>query len=160
MASIRNERKLDAIIGIARHVYGIGFGLLKQRILDDPINELQKLPYIGPVTAWHLAKNLGLDVAKPDRHLVRLSGQLGYKEVHDLCASIAAATGNPVSVVDIILWRYLADRSAPDAKKSVRADHQLGTTAWPDSADIKPDIRYPGRTPALSEQPASLEPRR
>jgi len=38
---------------------------------------LQQLPFIGPVTAFHLAKNLGIEAVKPDRHLCRLSKLLG-----------------------------------------------------------------------------------
>jgi hypothetical protein len=33
-------------------------------------------------------------------------GALGYLDVHDLCGSISAATGDPVKVVDVVLWRY------------------------------------------------------
>src|SRR5208282_930315 len=28
--------------------------------------------YIGPITSWHLAKNLGFNVAKPDRQIEQL----------------------------------------------------------------------------------------
>jgi hypothetical protein len=38
---------------------------------------LQTLPWIGPITKFHLAKNLGLDFCKPDRHLVRIAGRYG-----------------------------------------------------------------------------------
>jgi len=34
---------------------------------------LQTYPFIGNITKYHLAKNLGFDVVKPDRHLVRLT---------------------------------------------------------------------------------------
>jgi hypothetical protein len=109
MASFRNARKLDAIVLIARHVDEVGFESLKSRILEDPVPELSTLPHIGPVTAWHLAKNLGFDAAKPDRHLVRLCHRLGFADVHELCGTIAAVTGQRVAVVDIVLWRYLSD---------------------------------------------------
>lgn len=108
MASFRNRRKLDAIIMIAQLVNDVGFDLLKSRILVDPIRELNMLPYIGPVTAWHLAKNLGVEVAKPDRHLVRLCEELGFADVHELCGTVATATGRAIGVVDFIFWRYLA----------------------------------------------------
>jgi hypothetical protein len=109
MASFRNGRKLDAIVMIARQIDQVGFESLKSRILKDPVLELSALPHIGPVTAWHLAKNLGFDAAKPDRHLVRLCNRLGFADVHELCGAIAAVTGQTVGVVDIVLWRYLAD---------------------------------------------------
>ena len=109
VAAMRNVSKLDAIITVAQSVYALGFGSLRDRILCDPITELRRFPFIGPVTVWHLAKNLGLEVAKPDRHLVRLCRVLGFESANDLCTSIARSCGEPVHVVDIVLWRYLAD---------------------------------------------------
>ena len=90
-----------------------GFHSVKQRILRDPMGELQTLPYIGRITVSHLAKNLGWDLAKPDRHLARFSERLGFSSVRDFCNTIAAATGEAVNVIDLVLWRYLADRMWP-----------------------------------------------
>lgn len=109
MAAFRNEQKLNAILEAAQYIDRVGFNTVKRRVLQDPIPELRRLPYIGPITVWHLAKNLGLDTAKPDRHLVRLCNWLEYANPHNLCSSIAAKTGMSVNVVDIVLWRYLAD---------------------------------------------------
>jgi hypothetical protein len=55
LAAIRNERKIDAIIAVAEHINKLGFSEPKHRIVDDPVCELRKLPYIGPITATHLA---------------------------------------------------------------------------------------------------------
>lgn len=110
LASIGNTRKMDAIIEVARSINAVGFGTVKQRILADPIEELQDFPYIGPVTVWHLAKNLGFKVAKPDRHLVRLCRMFGYSDVTEFCDVIARATGETIDVVDTILWRYCATK--------------------------------------------------
>jgi hypothetical protein len=107
--SFSNDAKLEAIVGIARHIAHEGFVSFKKAILLSPIDTLQRLPYIGPVTVWHLAKNIGLDAAKPDRHLVRVSSRLGFPDAASLCAEIASVTGEPVSVVDLIIWRFLAD---------------------------------------------------
>ena len=41
----------------------------------EGVNYLTTFDQIGPVTAFHLAKNLGLDVVKPDRPLVRMTVQ-------------------------------------------------------------------------------------
>ncbi|CAN0576693.1 unnamed protein product, partial [Ectocarpus sp. 12 AP-2014] len=81
----------------------------KQAILIDPIEELQNFAHIGPITVWHLAKNLGLNVAKPDRHLARLSAQIGFIDADDLCSRLADQSDEPKKVVDLILWRYIAD---------------------------------------------------
>lgn len=109
LASFRNERKLDALCKTAEIVHLQGFSVFKDLIIMDPITQLQTLPYIGPITAFHLAKNLGLNVAKPDRHLQRLSRHFGYGSTAELCMDIANTTGEKVSVVDLKLWRYMAD---------------------------------------------------
>jgi hypothetical protein len=109
LASFGHRRKLDAIVDVARRVQRASFTRVKRNILCDPIGELQNFPYIGEITAAHLAKNLGFDVAKPDRHLVWISQHLGYSSVRDLCNTIAAGTGEAIKVIDLILWRYVAD---------------------------------------------------
>lgn len=68
----------------------------------DKLAFLHAMPWIGEITKWHLAKNFGVDCAKPDRHLVRIAGDEG---VGELCARLAAATGDRVATVDLILWR-------------------------------------------------------
>jgi hypothetical protein len=106
-AVFRNARKIDAIIRTALYIDSIGFECYKKEILEDPVLALRRLPYIGEVTAYHLAKNLGADVAKPDRHLVRLAASQGFCDAHSLCTTIAKETGDPVRIVDIVLWRFL-----------------------------------------------------
>jgi len=67
---------------------------------------LETLPWIGPITKYHLARNIGIDVAKPDRHLVRIARCFGYDDVQKMCKDISEETGDRVGVVDVILWRY------------------------------------------------------
>jgi hypothetical protein len=114
LASFRHRSKLDSIVEIARRVNQEGFQAIKRKILCDPISELQTFPYIGRLTAAHLAKNLGWDLAKPDRHLARFAEYLGFSSVRDLCNTIADATGEAVNVIDLILWRYLSDQRCPE----------------------------------------------
>jgi hypothetical protein len=109
MASFRNPTKLRAIVAAARHVNEKGFAAFKQAVLAAPLFELQHLPHIGPVTVWHLAKNLGLDVAKPDRHLTRVSLTFGFDDADHFCTTLAKVIGERPKVVDLIVWRYLAD---------------------------------------------------
>ncbi len=68
----------------------------------DKLDYLRSLPWIGPITCYHLAKNFGLDCAKPDRHLVRIAGAEG---THALCARLAAVTGDRIATVDYVIWR-------------------------------------------------------
>jgi hypothetical protein len=111
LAAFRNQRKIDAIVKTACYINAVGFDSYRAEILDNPIVALRRLPYIGGVTVYHLAKNLGADVAKPDRHLVRLAVSQGFCDVHSLCSTIAKETGDPLRVVDIILWRFLVQRN-------------------------------------------------
>jgi hypothetical protein len=67
---------------------------------------LTRFRYIGPVTCWHLAKNVGLDVVKPDRHLMRMARASGRRDPTALCALFASVTGDRLAVVDLVLWRY------------------------------------------------------
>lgn len=71
---------------------------------EAQLDFLEALPWIGPVTKFHLAKNFGLEVAKPDRWLVRLAEAHG-RSVDDLCLGLAHASGDRVGLVDLVLWR-------------------------------------------------------
>lgn len=112
LASFKNSRKIQAIADIAERVENDGFASLAQSIVNDPISTLIELPFIGPITVWHLAKNIGCDVAKPDRHMVRVAGAFGFSCVHEFCAEISKATGEKISVVDIVIWRYCTSLSS------------------------------------------------
>jgi len=70
------------------------------------VDYLETLPWIGPVTKWHLAKNFGVDCIKPDRHLVRIAG--GETEARELCRTLAEKTGDRLATVDTVLWRAAA----------------------------------------------------
>lgn len=100
--------KIDAIIDIAMKVDS-DWPALRNRIADQPLEHLKALPFIGPITASHLAKNLGYSVAKADRHLVRTANTWGCGSVQALCDRIALATGDPVGVVDLVLWRHAVE---------------------------------------------------
>lgn len=106
LCAFRNIRKLEAISRTASLIADESFKRFKVRVLCDPIQALQALPFLGQVTAFHLAKNIGLDVAKPDRHLVRLASKFGYSDAHEMCSDISLLSGDRVSVVDIVLWRF------------------------------------------------------
>ena len=62
------------------------------------------LPWIGNITKWHLAKNLGVDCAKPDVHLERVAVHYGTTPAN-LCRDLAASTGDRVATVDLVIWR-------------------------------------------------------
>ena len=70
----------------------------------DKLEYLETLPYIGKITKYHLAKNLGIDVAKPDRHLSRIADD-NNTTPEQLCSGISDRTGDRVATVDGVIWR-------------------------------------------------------
>ena len=64
----------------------------------------ETLPYVGPVTKYHLARNLGLDFAKPDLHLVRIARKF-RRTPRSLCRLVSEETGERVGVVDLVFWK-------------------------------------------------------
>lgn len=101
-----NKGKIDAIAEIAKMINEVGFDSFITKIKKDPIEELKQLPYIGKITTYHLAKNIGFDIAKPDRHLVRIADSFQFGDVNIFCEKISKLSGDPVAVVDLVLWRY------------------------------------------------------
>lgn len=83
-----------------------GFSRTKTKLVGGDMSYLRTFPYMGPATSYHLAKNLGMDVVKPDRHLIRISSVAGYECPEAMCRDIAATAGERLSVVDLVLWRY------------------------------------------------------
>lgn len=81
--------------------------VLARQDVEDVLRWCWSLPWIGRVTKYHLAKNLGADVAKPDRWLVRLA-QASGETVDELCSRLAAASGDRIATVDVVLWRACA----------------------------------------------------
>jgi len=74
---------------------------------------LENLPWIGPITKYHLAKNLGENIAKPDRHLVRVSEAFGYSNAEDpykavlkFCEKVSELSKDKISIIDTYFWRF------------------------------------------------------
>jgi len=98
--------KINAIIEVAEHVNEVGIDSIKANILENGPTWLTRYRFIGKITCYHLARNLGLDCVKPDRHLVRITEAWGYDEPLTMCKAIAAVTGDRLGVVDLVLWRW------------------------------------------------------
>jgi len=101
-----NKNKVSAIIFAAEKINEIGFCQLKSALREEPFEKLQEFPYIGPITVYHLAKNIGLPYAKPDRHLKRIAKNEGYTDVQKFCHDVSKLTGDSKPVVDIVFWRF------------------------------------------------------
>ena len=106
LAHFAHEGKIGAIAAAARVVAKISFDVLRERLIANPIQELQRFSYIGPITAFHLAKNIGFPIAKPDRHLSRLCKASGFGQVEEFCNCIASFVGDDIRKVDTVLWRF------------------------------------------------------
>ena len=101
-----NENKINAIIASSEIVYSSGFHTIKNNIQDKGIDYLENFPFIGPATKYHLAKNIGFNLAKPDRHLLRISTKLGFSSPNNLCQVLSNRIAEDVSVIDLVIWRY------------------------------------------------------
>jgi hypothetical protein len=105
-ASAINHFGKKQAIELAKVMYRIWFSSLDLRLTDEKKLEfIGGLPWIGQITKYHLARNLGIDVAKPDRHLSRLAKKLGYDNVQKMCKEISERTGDRIGTVDVVLWR-------------------------------------------------------
>ncbi|MFM0265493.1 hypothetical protein [Paraburkholderia sediminicola] len=71
---------------------------------DDRVEFLGVMPWIGPITKWHLAKNFGVDAAKPDRHLIRIAEHYGTTP-QALCEALSLESGDRIGTVDYVIWR-------------------------------------------------------
>lgn len=78
------------------------------RSADDKLAFCASLPWIGDITKYHLAKNFGAQVAKPDVHLQRLADLHGCSP-QALCERLAAESGYRIGTVDTLLWRACAN---------------------------------------------------
>ena len=101
--AIKHEGKRKAIEFVIENRYAI---MKELRETKNHLAVLEQLSWIGKITKHHLARNIGLDYAKPDRHLVRIAEQYGFKNVQELCKYLSEYSGERIGVVDVILWRY------------------------------------------------------
>jgi 3-methyladenine DNA glycosylase Tag len=106
LKAFAHRSKIDAIIKTAKMVAELGFDHVWNDIQQRGVTSLRRFSYLGPVTSIHLAKNLGLEVVKPDRHLVRAAKLTGHNSPYELCCSIKEMIGDNLAVVDLVIWRY------------------------------------------------------
>ena len=101
-----HEGKINAILYAAEYIKKYSLAFIKSEILNKGLKFIQTFPYLGKATAFHFAKNLGLNFAKPDRHLNRISTALGFKNPEALCTEISNLVEEKISLIDLVLWRY------------------------------------------------------
>ena len=108
--------RIDRDYGSIHHYYSTkkAHDLVKELSVSYSKN---KLKYMGVPLVCEYLKGVGIGVVKPDVHLRRIIGRLGYAsktpadewETIDICDKIAAEYNLPHYEVDSILWQYCAD---------------------------------------------------
>lgn len=103
-----NKRKVKSVIDMAfecgAKVRTMGWKTYRDAYFGTP-EKLQELPFIGPTTCFHLARNIGLlDFVKPDVHLKRLAAHWGFKDPVALCAAIKIKHDMPLGLIDLCLF--------------------------------------------------------
>lgn len=104
---LANDRKARSVVWVREVMQVYGWDAFKAIYLDN-FKHLTNLPMIGAITRYHLARNLGFDVAKPDIHLERLAAHYGFTDTATMCAYLARIEGQRVGAVDFVLWAYCA----------------------------------------------------
>ena len=101
--AIGHPHKRESIEKVFDHIDRYFKHLVKSK---NRLKYIESLPHIGEVTKYHLARNLGLDYAKPDRHLVRISSLFKFNNVQKFCSKISNLSGDKIGLVDLIFWRF------------------------------------------------------
>jgi len=124
--TIHYKRKIEACINnaitfdklIKRHGtfsnYIESFGNLEEeRTLNLLKRDLMQFDYVGPITAYHVMLDLGLNVWKPDRVIRRILFRLGLiSDKENIEQSIAAGKefarqlSEPIRYIDIVMVKY------------------------------------------------------
>ena len=97
----KNFHKVNAI----NHVWGLKnhyFGQYQKS--NNTLEFCGTLPYMGDIIKYHLAKNLGVDCIKPDRHLERIAKTYNTNPF-DMCKKISNKIGDSLNTVDTVIWR-------------------------------------------------------
>ena len=105
----KNQRKLNAIA----KMWGQKDNWETVREGFRSVDDLSKLPYIGEITKFHLARNIGLiSCAKPDLHLCRWCGKITGNDSEEIVPIVTQAIADKVErkqgTVDFALWVWLS----------------------------------------------------
>lgn len=124
---IQNKSKIDACVKNAKKITELvnKYGNMKSYIDsfnpdsgDESLNNLKRslernFSYLGPITSYHFMTDIGLNVLKPDRVIMRIFDRLGLiKDQNDLVGAIEVgrefsnATNLPIRFIDIIFVMY------------------------------------------------------
>ncbi len=100
-----NKNKMSAIMNIWKNKDMLTRDYYQLNDDKNRMKFLLKLPFIGPITQNHIARNLGINTVKPDIWIVRLSNSCGYTSYHDMFDELSKLTEYPIGYLDVILWK-------------------------------------------------------
>jgi endonuclease III len=118
---IRNKTKLIGCIKNAKimKLYSQNFGSFGAFLDEkkDSIEELKELllefPSVGPAVTLDFLKDIGMNFAKPDVHVLRIFYRLGliksetcFNDALKVVTEFSNATSEKLSVVDAVFWMY------------------------------------------------------
>lgn len=106
MGHFNNKRKIRSIAKAADIIHSVTLSTIVNDLHAYGPSSLKIFPHIGDITCYHLAKNLGYNTPKPDRHLANISNLFGYDDTFDFCDTLNEITGDPTQEIDIVFWRY------------------------------------------------------
>ena len=120
---------MDAVVNIPKRVKRERWPSVQTRFVEACqstdghaalVQYLDDYPFIGPVVASYVAKNMGVPAIKADLWMLRLASHLGYPasddRVRDMGLAFVRSTGEPLNVVDTVLWNWA--RSQPALAKN------------------------------------------
>jgi len=97
-----HEGKVEAMNSIYRGRVPLYANMM--RVSDaDLADWCEKLPWIGGITKFHAAKNLGADVVKPDRWIARLAAR-AETTPEALLRGPSAELGWRLATADLVVW--------------------------------------------------------
>lgn len=104
---LKHPRKIDAILDMAESLAREPgqMARLAARPVSEVLAWLQTLPWVGPTSRYHLARNLGWQVVVQTGPVPRLAAFLEMT-ADELVAATAAEVGEPLRLVDLVLWNW------------------------------------------------------
>ncbi|MDE7361108.1 MAG: hypothetical protein K2N38_04170 [Oscillospiraceae bacterium] len=136
----RLENQYESIDNFYRNFIEIDGSLKTLVLVLSAQNSPFKMSQMGEALTAEYLRNVGYDLAKPDRHIRRILGSkiLGCSdketvpiyETFDIVADIAVKMNKPTAEVDYILWSYCASgfgeiclKAAPKCELCVAKSH-------------------------------------
>lgn len=115
-ACIENAKTFDKLVteygSFINYLESFG-DLQDDRTLDQLKNALMRFEFIGPVTAYHVMLDLGLNVWKPDRVICRILFRLGLidnesniEQAVTIGKEFSRQIQEPIRYIDIIMVKY------------------------------------------------------